>query len=169
MGAAVRTGIAILLALALLVAATPASGQTEAPAPQGSSSPILPDLEDEVMCPTCGTALGLSESPQASQIRGLIRTLEREGLDKEQIKDRLVVEYGPEVLAVPDTSGFDLMAWLVPGLAIIASAIGLTIGARRWRQRGEEIEAIEAAAGPVGETSPADQSRLEADLDRYEL
>jgi len=93
--------LAATLALTVLMPATAIAQQ---------APPSLPDIEDEVMCPTCGFSLALSESPQANQIRDLIRQLIDEGLTKEQIKDALVVEYGPEVLASPETSGFDLAA-----------------------------------------------------------
>ena len=75
----------------------------------------LPDIEDEVMCPICGTMLELSEAPQAERERAFIRRLIAEGQSKDEIKDELVAEYGPEVLAVPDTEGFDLVAWILPG------------------------------------------------------
>ena len=68
------------------------------------------------MCPVCGVTLELAtESPQAIQERDFIRKLIAQGLTKDEIKDRLVAEFGPEVLAEPGDSGFDLAAWLVPG------------------------------------------------------
>ncbi len=89
----------------------------------------LPDVEDEVMCPVCGTTLELaSDSPQAIDEREKIRELIAQGLTKEEIKDELVAEFGPEVLAEPSKEGFDLAAWLVPGIAVLAG--------RRGRVRG---------------------------------
>ena len=82
--------------LSLLVArpvgaAHPLSAQT--PEPQTT----LPDVEDEVMCPVCGTTLELaSDSPQAIDEREQIRELIALGLTKEEIKDELVAEFGPE-------------------------------------------------------------------------
>jgi cytochrome c-type biogenesis protein CcmH/NrfF len=145
--------LVVALSLALLAPASVAAQQ---------APPSLPDLEDEVMCPTCGFSLALSESPQASQIRDLIRSLIDEGLSKEQIKDALVVEYGPEVLATPETSGFDLAAWVVPGLAILIAGGALSVGIRRWRS----ASGGPAASGPV---EAEDEERLAADLDRYRL
>ena len=46
-----------LLAVAAL-AATPAAADPSA---------SLPDIEDEVMCPVCGTTLELSDSPRPSE------------------------------------------------------------------------------------------------------
>ncbi len=151
--------VLVAIAALALLAASPAHAQETA-------SPVLPDLEDEVMCPTCGTALGLSESPQASQIRALIRRLDSEGRSKEEIKDALVVEYGSEILAVPDTSGFDLAAWLIPGGAILIAGAALGIGVRRWRRDpgNDHDDDTAAAAG-----DPGDEQRLQADLERYRL
>lgn len=152
--------LAALTALALaLVLPAGAAAQQEPPS--------LPDIEDEVMCPTCGFSLALSESPQANQIRDLIRDLIGEGLSKDEIKDALVAEYGPEVLASPETSGFDLAAWVVPGLAILIAAGALSIGVRRWRAGGREGEL--RAATDAAEGDPEDEERLRADLGRYRL
>ncbi len=107
------------------------------------------------MCPICGTALGLSESPQADREREFIRGLIAEGRTKDEIKDALVAEYGDEVLAVPEPKGFDLAAWLVPGIAIVLAAIAIFIGLRRWRRTDRTDGAAEPGrpgATPIGST-----------------
>ena len=89
------------------------------------------------MCPVCGVPLELAtESPQANEERDYIRKLIAQGLTKDQIKDRLVAQFGPEVLATPSDSGFDLAAWLVPGIAILIGAVAIAVGLRRWRRAG---------------------------------
>jgi cytochrome c-type biogenesis protein CcmH len=144
---------AVLLALAL---AAPAAAQ--APEPQTT----LPDVEDEVMCPVCGTTLELaSEAPQAVRQREFIRGLIAEGRTKEEIKDALVAEFGEEVLALPDDEGFDLAAWLVPGLAILAAGGLIAVALRRWRR---EPSPPERAPAPL---DADDAERLDADLERY--
>ena len=115
-----------LSAIALFLILAPAA----IAAPQAS----LPDIEDEVMCPICGTLLELAESPQAKRQRALVRRLIVEGKSKAEIKDALVAEYGRQVLALPGGSGFDLSAYLVPAIAFAAAAAGLAIGVRRWRR-----------------------------------
>jgi cytochrome c-type biogenesis protein CcmH/NrfF len=147
------------LALALALAASPALAAT----PQTS----LPDIEDEVMCPICGTLLELAESPQAQRQRVLVRRLIAEGRTKAEIKDVLVAQYGSEVLALPRGSGFDLSAYLVPAIAFVLAAVALALGVRRWRRAGD---------GPPGPSDPEvkrpageDAERLETDLARYDL
>lgn len=152
-----------LLALAASVALGLAALAPVAGAQEQSAS--LPDIEDEVMCPICGTALNLSESPQANAQREFIRDLIAEGRTKGEIKDALVDEYGPEVLATPDTSGFDLAAWVIPAAGLILAAVAIGVGVRRWRARDDAGEAERQPAGPA----PDDEERLRADLRRYEL
>ena len=153
--------LAVLLALAAaLVFAAPAVAQ------QAQPQASLPDIEDEVMCPVCGVPLELAtESPQANQERDYIRKLIAQGLTKDEIMDRLVAQFGPEVLAEPSDSGFDLAAWLVPGVAILIAAIAIFVALRRWRRAGGSGEPPDDEPRPAGE----DEERLDADLARYDL
>ena len=60
----------VALTLAALMLAAPAAAAA-ASCPKTS----LADIEDEVMCPVCGTLLQLSDSPQADRERVFIRRL----------------------------------------------------------------------------------------------
>ena len=134
-------------------------------APRRRRKVNISDVEDEVMCPICGTLLELSDSPQARREKAFIAEMIAEGKSKAEIKDALVDEYGPDVLALPEGSGFDLSAYLVPAVALLAAAVALAVGVARWRRHG-------AAAGrPRRETAPADEdaARLDADIARYDL
>ena len=156
-----RRALAFIAVMAL-VAPMAAFGQAE---PQTS----LADIEDEVMCPICGVTLELAtEAPQAIQERKFISGLVAEGLTKDEIKDRLVAEFGPEVLAVPDTEGFDLAAWIVPGLAIVLAGAAILVGLRRWRAAGRAGEGG-GSAREADAMSDEDSKRLDEDLARYEL
>jgi cytochrome c-type biogenesis protein CcmH len=156
----VRRAVVLALAAALLMGA----------APQAS----LPDIEDEVMCVECGTALNVSTSTVADQERDFIRRQIAMGKTKQEIKDALVAEFGPGVLADPPRSGFDLAAWLVPIMLVVAAAGGLAVAARRWRRRA----AAAAGAGPAAATDPAGEGgpplddeearRLDAELAAYD-
>ena len=129
-------------------------------------SASLPDIEDEVMCPICGTALNLSESPQAESERAFIRRLIADGQSKDQIKDALVVEYGEDVLAIPGASGFDLTAWIVPGAGIGVAILALVFGIGRWRRSARDAVASGEAPAHLAD---ADEQRLDSDLARYDL
>src|SRR5688572_19210078 len=80
------------LVVALVLAAA-------APALAAEPRTTLPDVEDEVMCVECGTALNVSTSPVADQEREFIRRRIADGMSKDEIKAALVAEYGEQVLA----------------------------------------------------------------------
>ena len=146
-----RTLLALVLALLLAPAALAAEPKT-----------TLPDVEDEVMCVECGTALNVSTSPVADREREFIRRRIAEGKSKPEIKAALVEEYGPKVLAVPEGGGFDVAAWLVPGLLSLIALLGVGVAALRWRGRREEP----AEDGP--ELDPEDRRRLDAELGAFD-
>jgi cytochrome c-type biogenesis protein CcmH len=143
--------VRVLIALVLVL------GLAGAAEPQAS----LPDIEDEVMCVECRTALNVSQSPVADQERAFIREKIAEGLTKKQIKAALVDAYGPDVLGQPEAKGFDLSAWIVPGALVAAAALGVALLARRWR-RSSAIE----PEGP--ELDAEDARRLDAELAAFD-
>lgn len=146
----------VLLALTLL--------GTAAPAPAASPQTTLQDVEDEVMCPICGTLLELSDSPQARREKVYVAKLVAAGRSKAEIKDALVAQYGASVLALPEAKGFDLTAYLIPAIAFLVAAIALGFGVARWRRAGDGPSRPPPAA-PQGEQA----ERLDADISRYDL
>jgi len=153
----VRRRAGLLAALLVLVVAPAASAQC----PKTS----LGDVEDEVMCPVCGTPLELSsEAPQAERERALITRLVDDCQSKEQVKARLVAEFGDEVLALPDDEGFDLAAYVVPGLGLLIGGGAVTAAALGWR-RARRRERTGETQAPDAATA----ERLQSDLDRYDV
>lgn len=115
-----------LLVLALLVLALPAI----------ASAVTVNEVAKEVRCPTCNTTLDVSSSPVASDMRIYIKDRIDEGWTKEEIIDGLVVEFGPEVRTTPPKSGFDLVAWIVPALAVAFGLAMIPVLTRLWARRG---------------------------------
>ena len=152
--------VAGLAVVAVLAAFALPAGAGADPAPKTTVQAI----EAEVMCPICGTLLELSDSPQARREKVFVAKLVAEGRTKAEIKDALVAQYGPAVLALPEASGFDLSAYLVPAIAFVLAAALLALGIGRWRRDGDRAPPADAAP-PQGE----DAERLEADLSRYDL
>ena len=143
-----KIALALLLSLAF---ATPAL----------AAGTTLPDVEDEVMCVECGTALNVSTSPVAEREREFIRRRIAEGKSKAEIKAALVKEYGPRVLATPEGGGFDVAAWLVPGAVSLLALIAVGMAALRWRGKRDDEE-------PGPELDPDDARRLDADLAAFD-
>ena len=141
--------LASLLALALAPAAL-ASEQ----------HPSLTELEGDVMCPICNTTLDQSSSPAARQIKGLISRRIAAGDTKSEIKDRLVAEYGPQILAAPPRKGFNLLAWLLPIAGVLVGAALLGLLAFRSSRR----EPAAAAA----RLDPGLEQRVDEELARFD-
>jgi cytochrome c-type biogenesis protein CcmH len=152
---------ALLLAFCLVTLPTTATATAPNPAPQTT----VTEIEAEVMCPICGTLLELAESPQARREKVFVAKLVAEGKSKAEVKDALVAQYGSEVLAEPEASGFDLTAYLVPILAILIAVAVLAFSVVRWRNGRDGPRWSEAEQPPPDE----DAERLEADLSRYDL
>jgi cytochrome c-type biogenesis protein CcmH/NrfF len=149
---------ALLAALALaLVPATALAAQ-----PRASFN----HLETEVMCDVCGVPLNIANSPRADQQRQEIKQLIAQGKTEKQIKDILVAQYGPAILATPQDHGFQLATYLIPIAVVLAAALALAIALPRWRRRRATAEA-EADEDAAPALSAADQRRLEEDLARF--
>ena len=123
--------------------------------------PTLADLEDEVICPACNTTLDQSSSSAARRVEAFIVRRIEAGDSKQQIKDRLVADYGPWILAAPPKEGFDLLAWLLPLVGLVGGALVLAALAWHWtRRRGPP------AGSPA--LSPALERRVDEELARFD-
>ena len=73
------------------------------------------------------------------------------GTREQEIKDALVDEFGPGVLATPPKSGFGLLAWALPLAALVVGAVVVGVLVRGWSRRREP---------------PADAALLDPELER---
>lgn len=145
-------------AAAAMLALAPAAA---AACPQTS----VGDLEDEVMCPVCGTTLATAgDEPLAVQQRRVIDRLAGQCKSKDEIKDALVAQYGESVLADPDKDGFGLTTLLVPALGVAGGLTIAALAAVRWR-RSRAPRPLAESSGPAG----SDAARLDEDMGRYKL
>jgi cytochrome c-type biogenesis protein CcmH len=121
----------------------------------------LADLEDEVMCPVCNTTLDQSSSGAARQIKTFISRRIAAGDSKSEIKDRLVADYGPQILAAPPKKGFDLLAWLLPVVGVLGGALVLAALAWRWSR-------VDGPPPAVAGVDPALEQRIDQELARFD-
>jgi cytochrome c-type biogenesis protein CcmH len=151
--------IAVLCALVALAVPAGASAQD---CPKTS----LADIEDEVMCPICGTPLALAtEAPQAQRQRAYIERQIANCRSKDEIKQALVARFGESVLALPSDEGDDdlgdVAVYAIPALGIVLALGGLAFSVGRWRRR---------SPGPARTAGPGtDAVRLDTDMERYDL
>jgi cytochrome c-type biogenesis protein CcmH len=147
-----------------LAAAVTVACALAALAPLAAARPSLPTIERQVMCVTCKIPLNVAQSPQADRERAFIAGLIAAGDGEAQIKRALVTQYGPTVLALPSTHGFDLAAYLVPLAVVVGLAATLAALLPRWRRRAR----AQAGAAPPSAPSAADSARLNADMAHFD-
>jgi cytochrome c-type biogenesis protein CcmH len=138
-----------------------------APAAASERSPTLPELERELICPTCHETLAASTSPIAERMRAFIRGRIAAGDTKSEIKDKLVKQFGESVLAAPPKSGFNLLAWVLPLVGIVLAAGVVGFLAYRW-SRSRKAEGPEPSASGRFSLDPELESRLDEELARYD-
>ncbi len=149
-----------LAAAALLAPAAPAADAAGAPRTS------LPAIERQVMCVSCKLPLNVSQSDQGDRERAFIQGLIDRGENEAEIKRSLVAQYGPTVLGLPSTHGFDLAAYLVPLAAVLVLLAALVALLPRWRARARSQDGRrKAPAPPLGSN---DAARLESDLARFD-
>jgi len=149
----VRLAAALLLALVLA-----------APAAASERHPTLGELEGEVMCPTCKTTLDQSNAPIANRIRQFISARIAAGDTESEIKAKLVAQFGPAILAEPSKHGFNLLAWVLPFVALGVGAVALGLLVWRW-SRGRERSSAAPGGPPV---DPELDRRVDEELARFD-
>ena len=153
--------IAALCALAALALAVPAAASA-----QDCPQTTLADIEDEVMCPICGTPLALAtEAPQAQRQRAYIERQIARCRSKGEIKRALVAQFGEGVLALPGDEGDDdlgdVLVYVIPAAGVLLALGSVALAVVRWRARSPgRVPAAGAAA---------DSGRLDSDMERYDL
>lgn len=141
---------AICVAMLLMLASASAAAEDEV-------GRAARDLSGELMSPFCpGRTLADCPSPDAAHLRRQIEARLEAGESTEAIVAAFTEQYGEALLAAPPRSGWGMVAWVVPGLAVCTAGALLVLWLRRHRA---------APAGPPSPAAPADP-RLAAELDR---
>jgi cytochrome c-type biogenesis protein CcmH len=151
-------------ALALILVTALAAGVTPALAAAGHSRASLTAIENDTMCVACHESLAVAQSPEAFSERAFIRDLIAQGLDKRQIENQMVAQYGPAVLAKPPASGFNLLIYVVPPALLVLGVATLVVTLPRWRRRSRLAANLALPGGPP--LDPAEARRLDEDLAR---
>jgi cytochrome c-type biogenesis protein CcmH len=132
------------------------------------------DLEHRVHC-QCGCTLDVftcrttdfSCQVSPAMHRDIVQ-LVHDGYGAQEIIDAFVNVYGERALMAPKTSGFHLLAWILPGAALVAGGGALALLLKRWGERSRERVERAAATTPFvatrgdSDATPEELARLEA-------
>ncbi|MFT4572001.1 MAG: cytochrome c-type biogenesis protein CcmH/NrfF [Hyphomicrobiaceae bacterium] len=152
-----RAFAALALVLAFSVPAFAQLGQSE--------------LEERLTCQCgCGLTVHTCNHLQCSfgvPVKEDIAASLAKGEDGEEILDRYVSEYGEKVLSSPTTTGFNLLAWTTPYMALTFGGFFLFATLRRLaRVRVAEVPSAGANSSEVSSTERDRLARALEELDQ---
>jgi cytochrome c-type biogenesis protein CcmH len=129
------------------------------------------EIAEELNCPTCtGINLADCRTLTCEQWKEKIAELVDDGYSDQEVLDYFSNQYGTQVLQEPPRSGFTLILWVLPVLAILAGGAWLVYVIRGWRKDEPVPAAVAsspaAAAKPTASDPPSDDylSQVEKDL-----
>ena len=110
------------------------------------------EIAAELRCPVCqGVSVEDSPTELARQMRAVVREQLAAGRTPDQVRQYFVDKYGEWILLEPKASGFNLVVYVLPWLAMLAGLAVIVLAVRRWT-RPLPAEAS-AEASPVASTS----------------
>lgn len=149
-----------LLAMFLVVGVSSSAG----------AAALLADLENALMCKCddkCGKVLVNCTCSTSDKTRAEFNKMLDSGLTVDQIIKGQVEKYGETVLSAPSKSGFNLTAWVMPFVALLAGGFGLGKILESWKRKGAP-ENQEDAREDTSPISSKYSDRLREELDKIE-
>ena len=154
-----------VLLLALSVSALPLAAHADEP-------PSVHSVAAGLMCQCgCGMTVAVCQESMSCSIAGsIVQEIQGqidEGKSKQEITESFVSVYGEEILSAPRKSGFGLMAWVTPFLAVGVGGAVAALAAWAWVRRrstySEATASATAAASPTEDLNLYEQ-RVDEDL-----
>ena len=114
--------------------------------PPGATDSIVPraastsDLERRtsavasgLRCPVCqGVSVEDSPTDLARQMRATVRDQLAAGRSEDDVRQYFIDRYGEWILLEPRATGFNLLVYLLPWLAVLAGLGFIVVSVRRW-------------------------------------
>jgi len=142
------------------------------PSPSMAQALTVSDVAKELAC-LCGCGLTIESCTHgncgfAEPAKLEIKQMIGQGRTKGEIIQTFVSRYGERVLAAPTKKGFNLSAWVMPFLAILAGGILIYFLVHAWVRRREESLALERRRMARLDIDPKYQERLEKELKSFD-
>lgn len=131
---------------------------------------VLGDLENALMCKCddkCGKVLINCTCSTSDKTRAEFTKMLDSGITVDQIINMQVEKYGETVLSSPTKSGFNLTAWAMPFVALLAGGFGLSKIIEAWKRKGAP-EGQDAESEQAPSIPSKYSSRIQEELDNIE-
>jgi len=81
-------------------------------------------IDRQIMCPVCpAETIDQAQVPLARQMKQIVRDQLSQGASQAEILEFFAQRYGPDILAAPPKSGFNLLAWVFPVVGMAGALI----------------------------------------------
>jgi cytochrome c-type biogenesis protein CcmH/NrfF len=111
---------------------------------------------NHINCPSSG--------PMLKELDAHVAKGEADGL----IIQDFVQEYGEKVLSSPPSTGFNAIAWYIPGVAFVIGLAIVVMVIRLWRQRDAARLATASGAPPVAPTAASELRNVQLERARQQ-
>lgn len=161
-----REGVSVVLFAAFLTLAA------QSPAPTS-----LKEVSEDLVCQCgCNTVLyncGMHNCGSATPMREEIETKIAGGANKEAILASFVERVGLKVLAAPPAEGFNLAAWVLPIVVLVAGGVVALRVLQSWRAKAATAPSAAApvafpTASTISPMSEEQRRRIESELQDFE-
>ena len=137
--------------------------------PVRANAQTVSDISKELIC-QCGCTLTVAncthgECMSRDAMLTLIEQKLTQGQSEPEIIAFFVAQYGEQVLSSPPKRGFNLVAWILPFVAILAGGGIIYIVLNKWVWQGRQSPTI--ATTEVDERDEKYQQRLDKELAEF--
>jgi len=165
------TACVLITACALLGYVSPALAETETADITPEQAARSRSIEEKLVAVCCfRQALAEHQSERADAMRNEIRSKLAAGATDEEIVSYFVSKYGERVLVAPEARGFNVLAYIMPAVAVVAGLMLILVFVRHARKEEPAIAAPAPAVDPSVADPDADlRARMAEELDRFDL
>ncbi|MEA5024586.1 hypothetical protein SDC9_20814 [bioreactor metagenome] len=147
----------VLVLLALLVFFLP--GQVQAA--------LYDEIQESLICPAClddRMTVAACQDSTAEETRQDIHKRLSSGQTKDEIIQAYVAKYGDIILTVPEKSGFNILAWVLPPSALLGGTCYVYYAVNNWVRNSQKRKPRKKSKSTL---DSVDQERVNEEMLKY--